>query len=256
MLRWITSVFLLLFAFISSNCLAKDSFSIALIEIPGVLEFDNSDTPYGRLVKKIFRRGNIKTEFYYVPSSRAYKMLGEDKVSCIFPVVPNLNTQQIDRSIISAPINAIGAYLFTLNSSKMPLKLESLENKIIVYRRGYLFGSILSYYPNVKFIPVASQQAAIGMLKKQRADALLDYLPDLKFVFSSETLNTLRYDLKLPVLYNSDRVQCVKNSNNIALINDVNSTIAHLRSNGELEKILGSYYLPIQKKTKLKDKIK
>jgi ABC-type amino acid transport substrate-binding protein len=227
--------------FIAFNVNAQQV-KLALTTIPHVLEHDVSDAPYNKLVSEILAKTkhNIYTEF--MPSARANLLLNQQKLDCIFPIIPT-QTRSI-KTKQSVPINGIRAYVFNINNEPFT-KLSQLNNKIVVYLRGYMFGDLIAENKTIKFFPVSSQNAALGMLKKNRAEAYIDYIPDLKFALSPTEFSSLNYDENAPVIVTDDVMECRSTAEVLMFLEELNQIIETLRQSGRLKKILGRYYVPI-----------
>jgi len=232
---------LLLILFVSSAC-AASKIKLVLTHIPKVMEYERHDAPYNKLVAHLVVRFPHAFEYEFMPSSRGNKLLNSRQIDCLFPIIP-LQTRTV-KTQLSAPVNGISAYLFSLGPETYR-DLNELEGKMIVYLRGYLFGGLVERHPELNFFAVTNQQAALGMLEKQRAHAYLDYLPDIRFVFDEVQLSKLKYDTKFPVVRDSDRFECIETRGNTQFLTQINREITELRRTGQLQKILGKYYVSV-----------
>lgn len=226
-----------LLSFCAASCFAND-IKVALINIPDVLEHDKPQLPYSKLLTEL--RKKIKIEGVFLPSSRANKLLDSGKLDCIFPILPT--NRLSSTTIISEPINGIKAYAFSVDG-KLYKTIESLKGKTVVYLRGYLFGGLLRENSDIHFFPVTSQQSALGVLKKGRADAYVDYLPDLFFALKKHELTLLNFDINSPLLTQNDVIECVKNEKTMRFLGEVNKVLTSLKESNKLKEVLGEYYV-------------
>ncbi|MBU2880638.1 transporter substrate-binding domain-containing protein [Psychrosphaera sp. B3R10] len=226
---------------------AQEKISIALTHIPNVMEYNNDKAPYNLLVKHLVKKIDFDLELNYMPSSRSNKKLQDRSVDCIFPTIPTAS-----RSIptqLSSKVNSISAYIFTIGPERYT-KLSQLHNKLVVHQRGYLFGDYITEQKHINFFPVVSQQAAIGMLQKKRAAALIDYLPDLRFILTKKQMSKLNYEELSPLLQSFDYFECIVNPRVDSFVKELNNTLEVMKKSGELEEVLGLYYLSTESQLK------
>ena len=67
------------------------------------------------------------------------------------------------------------------------------------------------------------------MLKKGRADAYLDYLPDLRFSLSKKDWQDLNYAPEHPIQSTFDGFECRAESKKVELIEQLNDAISALK---------------------------
>ena len=230
---------IVLFVFCVFDAKAKE-IKLALTHIPKVLEFGNDNAPYNRFLKAFFEHSNLQPTLEFMPSSRANKLLNEKRIDCIFPIIPT-NSRTISTQF-SDPINGIRAHIFSLGPA-VYTSLQQLRGKQVVYLRGYIFGDVIATEKSIGFFPVTSQQAALGMLKKQRADAYIDYVPDIRFVFNQADLKLLKYDPTAPVIKDFDRLECLNSPQGLEFLNSINRFLVVQKQQGHMTKLLGKYYV-------------
>ena len=215
---------------------------MALTHIPKVMEYASPDAPYNKLIVHLDQRFPDTITYEFVPSSRSNKLLNTKQVDCLFPIIP-IQSREVETQL-SEPINGISAHIFSLGP-EVYTDITQLNDKLIVYLRGYLFGGIISRHSKLHFFAVSNQEAALGMLEKQRAHAYIDYIPDIRFVFNPAQLAKLKYSEQHPIFKEFDRLECLKTKTNLAFLNKVNQEIDTLRSSGKLKKMLGKYYVSV-----------
>lgn len=233
------SVFILNLLLLSFSLTAAQP-RLALTHIPKVLEFGNADAPYNRLLEQFVATKTIAFDYEFMPSSRANKLLNELKIDCIFPIIPT-RTRSV-QTHFSDPINGIKAHVFSLGPQTYS-NLEQLNGKVVVYLRGYLFGDLIANTPSISFFPVTNQKAALGMLQKQRAHAYLDYVPDIRFVFTDDELSLLKYRPDAPFIKDYDRMECLETPAGKELMTQLNRFVANKKAQNQLRDILGNYYV-------------
>jgi ABC-type amino acid transport substrate-binding protein len=216
-----------------------DEVKIGLAQLPGVLSFEEDNAPYNKLLKTLINSLPFKVTVDYYPTARLNLLLNTSKLDCIFPIAKGEYVRPIP-TINSQPINTISMHLFTLTPPAL-VKLEQIDGKILTYPRGYLFSNLL-LNSNAMKMPVSSPSSAIGAMEKGRADAYLNYLPDLKFMLSSKEFGRLIFDKNKSLRTVSDVFECIDNSKNNTAISLINSELVKLKESGELKRILGTYY--------------
>lgn len=211
------------------------------------MEYNNDKAPYNLLVKQLVAKIDFEFELHFMPSSRSNKKLQDNSVDCIFPTIPTASRNNPTQ--LSAKVNSISAYIFTMGPQKYS-KLSELKNKLVVHQRGYLFGDYITEQKQINFFPVASQQAALGMLQKKRAAALIDYLPDLRFILTKKQMSKLNYVEQSPLLQSFDYFECIVNPRVNGFVKELNKNLNMMKKTGELEEILGLYYLSTEPQLK------
>ena len=223
-----------------SPYLVSTEIKLALTHIPQVMEYNKPNAPYTRLINTIREQSKLEFESIYLPSSRANKLLNEQKLDCIFPILPTDNRDI--PTAFSVPVNGIRAHIFSVKD-KPYLGLDELTGLSVVYLRGYLFGDLIKHNTQINFFPVNSQAAAFSMLKKNRANAYLDYIPDIKYALNKKQIAELSFSEDNPVLSSFDRLECFDDEKTQAFLKVFDQQIMLLRKTGELKNILGKYYV-------------
>lgn len=214
---------------------------VALTTIEHVLEQDNEQAPYNRLIKHIKLKNSV-VKYRYMTSTRALRMLEQGKLDCVFPVIQDEHFAK-QNLLFSQAINGVSLHLFSLTKSYN--NLAELNHKIVVHLRSYLFELEAKAYPEVHFYPVDNRQQMLTMLQQGRADAYLDYLPDLKFSLQQSDMQRLQYEPSSPVLAASDRFVCSNERAAKQFLAEVNTVLVELSRTGQLQQILGNYYQPL-----------
>lgn len=227
---------------LSSLAFADNALNIALTHIPKVLEYQNQYAPYNRFIERLKHDVPLEYNFVYMPSSRSNKQLENRQLDCIFPIVPT-HTRPVP-TILSAKINGISAHLFSLGP-KIYRSLDELNDQVVVHQRGYLFGDYIKQYKEVRLFPVTTHSAAIGVLQKNRAAALIDYIPDLRYVLEPRQMALLKYDPDSPLVRTFDHFECIDNDKTNRFMTKVNTFILSLQNSGELKTLLGDYYVEV-----------
>lgn len=238
-------VYLTLLLFVSFTVKGKVPVVIALTHIPQVLEFENEQAPYNKLIKAIEQKISVPTRYEFMPSERGNRLLAKGKIDCIFPIIP-ADYERSEKTAFSTPINGISLNLFALNQRYKGF--DELEGKIVVHLRGYLFANARKKYPSIKFFPASNQENALNMLKNGRASAYLDYLPDVRFSIPKEQMQLLQYDKENPVLKANDSFECKDSGHAKDFLKQLEKAVELLDTQGQLKTILADYYVPVRPK--------
>ena len=225
---------------LSFACLAGEQAVIGYIELPKVLDSKLKSSPYNRLMAKLLARIDLPYSTQFVSSGRANALMHQGRLDCIFPVVPG-GYQRSVPTILSDTTNNVSVHLF---SAKPPgfTSLKEMEDKVIVYSRGMYFGDLFRKNKNIKFLAVDSEDIAIKLLFKNRADAYLAYYPDIKLSLDKEQYRQLVFDAMQPVAVSEDKLECADNAKNKAFIDKFNKELDKMKASGELKLILGDYF--------------
>lgn len=239
--RW--RIFGVLWLYVLSPSISAEHIKLALTSIPKVLEYRNSEAPYNQLVSHLEQQLNMPMELLFMPSSRSNQLLDSRKIDCVMPIVPGNNRKS--ETFLSTPINGIRAYLFSIPPAKYS-SLDQLEGDLVLYLRGYLFGGLIREKSQINFFPVHNQMAALSMIEKGRAKAYLEYVPDLRLVFSPEQLSLLAFDEENPIIKSKDHMECLDTKKNRAFVAAFDREIKSLRASGRLAELLGKYYVSVE----------
>mgnify|MGYP005989379361 CR=1 FL=1 len=221
--------------------LQANKINLGLIVIPGVLEYKKPEAPYSQLFIQLSKALTVPFDVHYMPSARANKLLNSKKLDCIFPIIPS--TRRAVATLLSQPVNGIRAYIFT-NHRNVYSKINQLAGKRVVYLRGYVFGDLIERETKINFFPVTNQQAALNILFKQRADAYLEYIPDIKFALSASDFKKLYFDEPNPVIASNDYFECLDHPDSSKFINNLNEIMSQYRKDGKMKTILNNYFVP------------
>ncbi len=213
---------------------------VALNHIPGVMEPAPSDAPYSTLLAYLSKRSGFKIESEFLPTPRVEQMLAKGQVDCIFPAVTQIENNPKD-TIYSETVNVVNIYLFSLETSYR--EFSELAGETIVYLDRYTFGDRnFNGLENVHWIGVSSQQSALKLLHAGRAQAYMDYYPDLKLSLSNSEFTALQYAKDDPVAVFEDSIECANNDRNIKFIEWVDGEIGELLQSGKMAELLRNYY--------------
>ena len=219
---------------------ANNTIKLGVAHIPGVLEKGNPNAPYNKFLKLISDKTDVEFVYIFMPHNRVTKMMSEAKVHCIFPNLPVLDGSSRD-SILSSQVNGVAAYFFT-KSGKPIHNTASLDGKTVVHRQDYLFSNQLHRLKKINFVAVPTQKIALKMLLKERADAYLDYLPDIRFAFSKDEIALLSYDEQSPLFYTTDSFECKNTDVNRQFVDKVSSVIDEFHHSGVMKRLLQDFY--------------
>jgi len=237
-------IFLLTIGIMPSIAYSDDKVNVGYVELTKVLDSVHTSSPYNQLMATLFSRieteTNAKINTLYIPSGRLNVLLQNGSVDCIFPVVPNGYDRKM-ATIFSDGTNNVASFHFYLqNKKKAPL--EQGEKEVIVYNRTSYFGKLFEQPHDVKYIAVDSQQIAINLLRKGRADGYLAYYPDIKVSLSEQDFQQLIFDKAKPVTESIDKMECADTEKSQNFLIKFNAELRKMKNSGEIKHILGDYY--------------
>lgn len=222
------------------TALASSPITVALTPIPNVLDKNNKALPYSKLLELIKAQVKAPVSYQYMQSDRAIRLFDKNKVNCIFPTMKH---EPDNNMRFSKPINGIALYLFSLN--KKYRSLAELNNKLVVYLRGYEFDLESKENPKVNFFSASDHNLAIDMLKNDRASAYLAYFPDIRVRTFGLTKPVLQFEQNSPLYQSYDSFYCRKSADSERFLSEVDQLITKMSKKGELKAILGDYHQPI-----------
>lgn len=241
--RCVSMIRLLIFLLLIINCCnaaEQKPVRLGFSLLPGVLD-ENNSSPYNQLLDVVSKRADIDFDGNFFPSIRSNHFLENGQIDCIYPIAKGGYKRQI-KTLFSESFNTVTTHLFTLQQQKIN-SLQDASGKTVVYLRGYLFANlVLDTQNSISFVPVENTDAALQLLMNGRADAYLEYMPDLKFGLSERRFTELSANLSNPLQTLEDVIECSDTIKNRDVITVFNSVLADLKSSGQLKQILGEYY--------------
>ncbi|MFT5675714.1 MAG: hypothetical protein ACI808_001646 [Paraglaciecola sp.] len=215
-LHWILLVLLFSASSAIADEIIKRENRIAVTLIPHILNKPTERPgPYNRILNTI---PNIKS--IYVPPGRAYKLLLNRSVDCIFPAsLATLNNKK--DFLASKPVNTTQAYIF----SKEPyLSIQEFEDKNIAIQRGFSFGNIRGRL-KANYIELSSDKASIGFLSLGRVDGFIAYLLDAETTYKMMGTELDSYQVDEPVHKIEESFVCRLHAQNIKWLQSANRHI-------------------------------
>lgn len=233
--------------FFCVSAYSKERVSIAINTIPGLLDNQDKNTAYTKLVSRLFNMSSTELNIGYFPSTRAGKLFREYKVDCLFPGSKKVHFAE-EQIIESASLNTAKAYLI----ARHPFNLEQVlsDPKIrysIAFRRGNTFGGTLERLSRHMLFEVNNDIQSFGLLKTERVDFVLAYIPDALEYLTQEDGTSLFYDPQSLFYSQNDSVLCHDNPYTIKFLDELDKHIRMLTESGELDEILGNAsYSPVK----------
>lgn len=229
--------------FISTCVSAQDPLSVrlGLTIIHGVNDPGDQNAPYNRLLREIERVSGVDISSKFYSSSRVNHYLDNEVIDCIYPISKGAYRREID-TVYTDNFNTISSHFFTL-SEPLLNSTDAAKGKTVVYIRGYLFANLVfNEELGIRFVPVESTETALALLRSKRADAYLEYMPDLRFTLSGDVFAEMKTDFAQPIQILDDVMECANTVENALVIDRFNAAITQLKTNGQLADILKNYY--------------
>ncbi|WP_338293161.1 transporter substrate-binding domain-containing protein [Planctobacterium marinum] len=214
---------------------------LSLTHIEGVMDVADEQAPYNRLLSVLTEQFGLQFDAQFYPSGRSNFLLDHGKIDCIFPIAKGVYRGEIETRFLE-PVNRVSVHLFSYGDTTYT-SLEQVRRKTVVYPQGYLFSNLINDNPfEADFTPVLTPHSGMEMLKKGRADAYLDYLPDLRFSLTAEELEGINYSSGNAIFSTFDGFECRIEPHKTAALEALNSAILSLKQSQQLQSILGNYY--------------
>ena len=215
------------------------SLQLGVVNIEGILEEDKPQLPYNRFLSAIFEDLKLRQQSTYLPHARTHKWLEENRLTCSFPD----NMQQLKdpkNYLESVPVNSVQAHLFSLKTAYT--NMDQLRDKVVLHMGHYAFDGLLEEFSQSSYVPVDSPSLAFKLLRQGRADAYIEYVPDIFHSLTSDQLRQLKYDLRAPLRVLHDRFLCVKSDFTVELIERINALVEDYHKSGKMAELLGASY--------------
>lgn len=240
MSRLVLIVTLCIVTSLRAQPLPGESLSFALIHVPGIMEPENTDAPYNKLLEHIESNSELNVISTFLPYSRAEMLMEKHQIDCLFPVLRGAPNTDFP-TLYSDTINVVSVHLFSLH--KTHRSLAEIENETVIYLEGYNFGYWgLKDKDKVAWVPVGSQKRALDVLQSGRATAYIDYFPDITLSLSNEAFSRLKYSPDHPIRRFEDSMECIDSDKNRVFMNWFNHELGQLQASGGLKKLLADYY--------------
>jgi len=160
-------------------------------------------------------------DIYYYPPGRAFKLLKNHNVDCIFPA----STAMFPTSkgyIQSHSVNEVHAYIFT----RFPYKsIDEIVGKTIAISRGFSYGGVRERL-KANYIELGSELAKTEFFRKGRVDGFVSYKEDVEPLYSAEQLDFPFHIPSRPYYTAKEAFVCVDKPNLVNFVNKINKFIA------------------------------
>ena len=196
---------------------------------------ENKHFAYDNIWREMYSRLDVSVNTYYYPPARALSYFLEHKFDCLFPVdIRFLDGRE--NLIQSKPINYAKVYLVSKNAGTHYRNIDAKGLRMIAVQRGYTYGGIIDdIHPNRQMV-VNSIEQQIGLLMKDRVDAILIYVPDLYLVTPMHQISKLWFAKSKPLSVHEENLVCWDNKQTRQMIARVNTLLKEI----ELERLLGA----------------
>lgn len=235
----VLGLILLILLSVCASTVTAGPVKLGVVHIDGLLEYDKDKLAYNHLLSSIF--GDLRREYHatYLPHARTHKLIRQRSLMCAFP--DNiLQVSDPENFIQTLPVNTVTAHIFSLK--QVYQRLEQLKGKVVVHRGQYEFDGLLNSAPGVVFVPIDTAEKAYELMAQGRAEAFIEYAPDIFFALNEEQQATLKYSMEDPLRVLHDRFLCIKSTESVLLVNELNEMIRSYHYSGRMAEILGSYY--------------
>jgi polar amino acid transport system substrate-binding protein len=201
------------------------------------------------LVNAIFKQSGFKAEYRELPWARHLNYLKSGAIDIAMGA--SFSDERKEYAYFTEPYRKERINLCVKKGQAKHLKLRTLESLItskyiIGVERSYFYGKkYQQLMNNVKFRQhineVIDVEQNVGMLFKGHIDGFFVDPATIK-TFAEKHNMVGEFELHPLVLYQSDiHIMLSKKSTNPEMLNRLNDAIRHLKSNGEIDKIIASW---------------
>jgi len=223
--------------------IAHADINIASDNIPGILDLNDKQSPYYRFIQQVnlATDGDIVIDVF--PPRRAGNVFNKKTADCHFPASADHAPSDPDL-LQTIPFNAANAHFFAKQPFKPSFTLKTADVRFrIAFRRGNSFGGLSANLDPHQQFGVNNIDQAFGMLKKDRVDLVLAYLPDAQELATKGNGDKSFYKTPQPVYVQTEHIVCYRSKETEIFIEQANQAIKQLKESGKLRKILGNAYL-------------
>ena len=233
---------LLVFSLWSSFAISQD---IAAIKLPHRLTSDKS-TPYRVILENFQNSSKTQSQVFVAPVIRSVRQFFTKKQKCLIPTSVNAmhffhpKEMKKFKVIESAPIENVVVKVFSKPGSAPLKRISDLNGKRIATWNGIYSDKLL---PNieVKVLKINDDIQSLALLKRNRVDYVIGFLPDTPMVAQISGYKELSYSKNLSLLTTPVHLICHESPESIQFIKKFNSYLKKIKKSGELQRILGKY---------------
>lgn len=213
---------------------------VGYVEFPPMFSTNTQGVVQGRLadvLDKVITHAGYEFSAVALPPKRLFLYLSSGTIDLWLGLVPQSILQKevlIGRSVVAE----LKLHAYAKKGTPALKDMHSLRNKDIIIIRGYSYGGWIEYIMdplnNINVIETTDHIPGLHLLKKGRADYLLDYKSPIDFVLRNNKFENIQaFPLsRFPVRF----VVSKKSSNAKKLLHDLESSYKNLITKKILQK--------------------
>ncbi len=233
-------------AICSFSARSNAELAFEVVEIPGVANIDKTG-PYIDVLTRISNIIGLDVSIKVSPVKRAVKNYTADRSSCLFPTSAEMITQNGGNpadSIFSIPVNRAHQHIFSDTSNRSVLKsIADLKGLNIAHRRGWQIPVEISSNKTINLHTAENDFSLYAMLKNNRVDAIIGWLPDFNLMYEENQLEPLSFDNDLVLFKAEEQIGCHSFSESQDTMFRLNAALTYLETVDDMKKILGPAYV-------------
>ena len=191
----------LLPVFLSSLCFAEP-LEVGVTHAPPFYVVDGQDVKglLADMLSEVLAKANIEFVMKPYPIKRLHLNLIKGTTD-IYLGAPKPALSGFEDATIQSETSPVKLELWSLSTSREPLlnNIEDLSGKGVIVINGYAYGGLINHIKNpdqnISVYEVDSFAQGVGMLRKGRADYLLDYRKIAELYFKNDNASDLKYSV-------------------------------------------------------------
>lgn len=197
---------------------------------------------YDKVLTQLSKQSGLALDYAVLAPGRAEEDFKQHKLDCVIPL-DSRYWSGAGNFINTQPLNVAKIYLFSRPTEGPYTSLEQLKGKRIGARRGMPYGPKYAS-SGVESELVNEDDQNVQKLNAKRIDAFLAYVPDMWQWASDKKQPLPHYDQAHPFDTHADAFLCHDTADTRAFLKVFDAAVVKMRASGELQKLLGSSYVP------------
>lgn len=209
--------------------------------IPGVFELDKTGS-YDKALARVASEAGLSLDYAVLAPGRVEDDFKQHKLDCVIPLDARF-WSSAEKVINSEPLNVAKIYVFSRAGDGPYTSVEQLKGKRVGARRGMPYGPKYDG-SGIKAELVNDDGQNVQKLNAKRIDAFLAYVPDMWQWASASKQPLPNHDEQQPFDIHKDAFLCRDTAATREFLKAFDAAVVKIRASGELQRILGSSYVP------------
>jgi ABC-type amino acid transport substrate-binding protein len=209
--------------------------------IPGVFELDKTGS-YDKALARVASEAGLSLDYVVLAPGRIEDDFKQHKLDCVIPLDARF-WSSTEKVVNSEPLNVAKIYVFSRAGDGPYTSVEQLKGKRVGARRGMPYWAKYDRSGiNVELVNDDGQN--VQKLNANRIDAFLAYVPDM-WQWARDSKQPLpNHDGQQPLAIHKDAFLCRDSAATREFLKAFDAAVVKIRASGELQRILGSAYVP------------